>query len=59
MAHFSFNKGPFDTKWGPCGDPESYDREGPTLTFYFFDEMRDNPNNTKSGPSLARQRNTI
>ena len=44
-----------------CADPESFAREGPTLTcfLYVFDEGREDPNSTKSGPSSARQRNAI
>ena len=37
-------------------------RGGPTLTFYFFhffDEGRNDSNNTISGPSTGRQRNAI
>ena len=32
---------------------------GPTLTFFLVDEMREDPNSTKSGPSSARQNNAI
>ena len=46
-----------------CADPESFARGGPTLTgffvFLFFNEGNEDPNNTKCGPSLARQRNAI
>ena len=38
-------------------DPESFARGGPTLTgffvFVFFDERKEDPNSTKSGPSSA------
>ena len=39
-----------------CADPESFVRGGPTLTAFFFlvDEGREDQNNTKSEPSLAR-----
>ena len=45
-------------------DPESFVRGGPTLISFFFlfflvDEGRLDPNATKSGQSLARQRNAI
>ena len=50
----------------PCADPESFVRGeeggGATLTkfgFVLFDEGRDDPNITKSGPLSARQRNAI
>ena len=37
-----------------CSDPESFVRGGPTLaTFFLFELMRGDPNNTKSGPLLA------
>ena len=39
--------------------PESFARGGPTLTFFFPDEGKEDPNSTKSGPSSARQRNAI
>ena len=45
----------------PCADPH-FVRGGPTLTTFFFylvDERWDDPYTTISGPSSARQRNTI
>ena len=43
-----------------CADPESFARGGPTLTMLFsLDEMREDPNSTKSEPSSARQQNAI
>ena len=47
-----------------CADPVMFVREGPTLTTFFFlfivdDGSREGPNNTKSGPTSARQRNAI
>ena len=40
-------------------DPESFVRGNPTLTaFVLIDEVREDPNTTKDGPSMmARQRN--
>ena len=49
----------------PCADPESFIRGGPTLTTFFFififlfDEGRENPGTTISGPSSAHQPNAI
>ena len=43
-----------------CTDPESFVRGGPVLTFFphfLVDEGREDPNTTKSRPSLACQRN--
>ena len=37
----------------PCADPESYVREGPTLTFFLVDEGREDQNTTIGGPSSA------
>ena len=37
-----------------CADPECFVRGGPTLTG-FFDEGREGPNTTISGPSPAQQ----
>ena len=39
-----------------CADPESSVRGGPTSTtlFFQFDEGREGPNTTRSGPSTAR-----
>ena len=51
-----------------CADPEMFVRGGPTLIRLFFirfvflflvDERREDPNTTRSGPYLARQRNVI
>ena len=44
-----------------CADRESFARGGPTFfLFFFFDKRKEDPNSsTKSGPSLARQRNAI
>ena len=42
---------------GLCADQESFVMGGPKLLF--FDEGREDPNNTKSGPSSARQRNAM
>ena len=44
-----------------CTDPESFVREGPTLTSFFLfvflvDEGREDPNTSISGPSSACQR---
>ena len=51
----------FPKKSGACADPESFVREGPTLTTFFFylDEGRKDPDTTISGPSTAHQRNAI
>ena len=38
---------------------QSFVRGGPTLTFFLVEEENEDPNTTKSGPSLARQRNAI
>ena len=38
---------------------KSFVRGGPTLTTFFFNEGRDDPNTTISGASSARQRNAI
>ena len=39
-----------------CADPESSAREGPSLTYFFLsNEVREDPNSGKSGPSSARQ----
>ena len=35
-----------------CKDPESFAREGPTLTFHYY-EGKEDPNITKRGPSWA------
>ena len=45
----------------PYADPESFVRGGPTLTKNILvDEgRREDPNNTKSGPPSALQRNAI
>ena len=40
-------------------DPESFARGGGGYLFFLLDEGREDPNTTKSGPSSARQRNTI
>ena len=43
-----------------CADPESFDREGPLLTFFLsflVVEGRKDPNTTISAPSSVRQRN--
>ena len=50
-----------------CADPEIFVRGGITLTidnvflvvFLVDDDGREDPNTTKNGPSLARQRNAI
>ena len=47
-----------------CADPESFARGGPTLTTFFFFFLGwggggEDPNPTKSWPSLASQRNAI
>ena len=46
-----------------CVNPESFVRLGPTLTTFFslflFDEGREDPNATISGPLSAHQRNAI
>ena len=41
-----------------CADPESFAKGGPTLTI-FFDEGKEDPSSTKSGPPSARQQNPI
>ena len=41
-----------------CADPESFARGGPTLTS-FFDEGKEDPNSTKSGPPSTHQQNPI
>ena len=48
----------------PRADPESFVREGPTLTtFFLVDEGREDPHTTingpLNGPSSARLRNTV
>ena len=41
-----------------CADPESFVKDGPTLSFFFkFDEERKDTNTTISGPWMARQQN--
>ena len=49
------------TRAWSCADPESFARGDPTLTsfFLFFYEGEEDPNCTKSGPSLALQRHAI
>ena len=42
-----------------CVDPENFARGGSTLMTFFFDGRREDPNTTKSEPSLARQGNAI
>ena len=44
-----------------CADPESLARGGATMTMnvFFFNEEKENPNSTKSGPSSTRQGNAI
>ena len=44
-----------------CADPECFVRGDPTLTTFVFkiDEGREDPSPTLSGPSSARQRNTM
>ena len=49
-----------------CADPESSVREGGPIVFFLLflklfslDEGREDPNTTKSGPSLASQRSAI
>ena len=43
-----------------CADPECFVRVGPTFTTLFLvDEVREGPNTTLSGSSLANQQNTI
>ena len=41
-----------------CADPESFANGGPTLTAFFFDEGREDPNSTKwrfaGGPMMAQ-----
>ena len=40
-------------------DPESFVRGGPTLTMFFFDEGKEEPNITISRPLSIHQRNAI
>ena len=42
-----------------CPDPESFVNGGPTLTFFFVDKGREDPNTTIIGPSSAGQLNAI
>ena len=40
----------------PYADPESFVRGGATLTTFFSDDGREDPNTNKSRPSFAHQR---
>ena len=42
-----------------CHDPKPFVRRGPTLTGFFVDEGREDLHTTISGPSSARQQNSI
>ena len=49
-----------DTRLFSCLDPGSIVRGSPTLTIFFLvDAVREDPNTTISGPSLAHQQNAI